>query len=442
MTNDQRNVDILNKAGRTQLSRREVLRRGALIGGGAALAVGLGSRGTRGALAQGKAQVRLATWAGQEEAAELQRVIDAVNQASTTFEIVSEPSPADYYTKLQTTLAGGTSADLFWLSQEYVASYADREALLDITDRIAADQSPAANVEDYFPSVFQTAQYDGRTFGLPWISQPVMLYYNPALFQAAGVAEPDANWDWTAFKDAAAKLTNPSQGVYGTSFNDWPPIQMFIWQAGGEVVSEDLTSCPIDSPEAIQGAQFYADIIYNEQYAPTRATITEQGFGEMVKAGKVAMFYGGAADDLDYANKKDPKNAVLKTALVPKGPANRTTFAYTAETAINAKTANPDAAYQALVALTEGIHHWKIVAPRQSLANVDTIVASVPDKAASAPTIVEALPEMRAFRVIPRQVEWDQAYLDYFKDPLFNKEGTAEELAAEAKPELEDLLPS
>ena len=95
---------------------------------------------------------------------------------------------------------------------------------------------------------------------------------------------------------------------------------MFIWQAGGETVAEDLASCPIDTPEAIAGAQFYTDIIYNPEYAAPEDVITEQGFGEMVKAGKVALFFGGAGDDLDYAAKKDPVNAVLKMAVVPKGP--------------------------------------------------------------------------------------------------------------------------
>jgi multiple sugar transport system substrate-binding protein len=392
--------------------------------------------------AQEKAKVRLSTWAGVDEAKELQGVVDKVNQAATAFEIVSEPNPADYYTKLQTTLSGGTAADLFWLSQEYVAGYADRGAVLDISDRLAADQSPAAKLDDYYPAVLQTAQYQGKTYGLPWISQPVVLYYNPDLFSAAGVNPPDDTWTWDTFKDAATKLTNKANGVYGTSFNDWPPIQMFIWQAGGEVISEDLTSCPIDTPEAVQGAQFYGDIIFNEEYAVPEATIEEQGFGEMAKAGKVAMFFGGAADDLDYAHKKDPKNAVMKLALVPQGPKNRQNFSYVASTSISAKTKNPDAAYQALVALTDGIHHWKIVAPRQSLANVDTIVASVPDKADSAETIVKALPDMRGFHIIPRHLEWDQTYLQEFKDPLYHKEDTAENLAKEVRPDLEDLLPS
>ncbi|MDQ3512079.1 MAG: sugar ABC transporter substrate-binding protein [Chloroflexota bacterium] len=440
MTHEPESIDALVS---TRLNRRSVMRGAASLGLSVpAIGAAMAARPER-VVAQEKVKVRLATWAGVDEAKELQAVVDEVNQAATTFEIVSEPSPADYYTKLQTTLAGGNAADLFWLSQEYVAGYADKGALLDISDRLAGDaESPAAKLDDYFPSVLQTAQYDGKTYGLPWISQPVVLYYNPALFDAAGVTPPDESWTWETFKEAAAALTDSAAGVYGTTFSGWPPLQMFIWQAGGEVISEDLTSSPLDSPEAIQAAEFYASIIYNEEYAPSEATIKEQGFGEMAKAGKVAMFFGGAGDDLDYAHTKDPKNAEMKVALVPKGPQNRANFAYTASTVISADTENADAAYQALVALSDGIHHWKVVAPRQSLANVDTIVASVPDKAESAPVILEALPDMRAFRVIPDQQEWDTVFFEQFQDPLFHGEGTAEELAQEVRPELEELMPT
>jgi len=437
--NDQRDELATSDSKPSGMTRRTVLGRATAIGVGAAAAGSLVRPG-RGQ-AQEKVQIRLATWAGQEEAAELQLVIDQVNQAATTFEIMSEPNPADYAVKLQTTIAGGTAADLFWISQENIAGFADGEALLDITERLGADESPAANLDDYIPGILQTAQYGGATFGLPWISQPVMLYYNPALFDVAGIGYPDETWTWDTFKEAAGALTDPAAGVYGTAFNGWPPIQMFIWQAGGDVISADLASCPIDTPEAIAGAQFYQDIVFNEQYAPSEATLAEQGFGEMAKAGKIAMFYGGAADDLDYAHKKDPANAVLRVALVPQGPQSRATFAYSAATAIFAGTENPDEAYQALVALTEGIHHWKIVAPRTSLANAETITASVPDKADSAAVIAQAVADMRSFHIIPDQAEWDTTFAEIFAMPLYAREGTPEELAAEAKPELEDLLP-
>jgi multiple sugar transport system substrate-binding protein len=394
-----------------------------------------------------KVTIRLATWAGVEESQELQAVIDKINAQATTYQIVHEPQPADFYTKIQTNLAGGTAADLIWLSQEYIAGYADKGVLLDISDRLAADTRPAAKLDDYFPDVLQTAQYNGRTYGLPWVAQPVMLYYNPKLFADAGVEVPNDNWTWDEFKTAAEKLTRDTNGdgsvdVYGTAFNSWPPIHMFIWQAGGEVISADRATSPIDSPEAIAGAQFYKDIIYNPKYAAPQNVITEQGFGELAKNGKVAMFFGGAADDLDYAHTKDARFAEMTVALVPKGPQNRQTFAWTASTVINAATQNPDAAYQALVDLTEGVHHWKIVAPRKSLASVDVITASVPEKQASAEVILKALPDARAFRVVPRQSEWDTAFWERFQDPLFQGKGTVEELAKAARPQLEALLTS
>ena len=392
-----------------------------------------------------KVKIRLATWAGVDEAKELQAVIDTINAKATTFEIVQEAQPADYYTKLQTNLAGGTAADLLWLSQEYIAGYASKGALLDITDRLAKDDRPAAKLDDYFPAILQTAQYEDKTYGLPWIAQPVMLYYNPKMFADAGVEPPNENWTWDDFKAAAQKLTKDTNGdgtpdQYGTAFNSWPPIHMFIWQAGGEVITEDRTQSPIDSPEALAGANFYADIIYNPTYAATEEVIKEQGFGELAKNGRVAMFFGGAADDLDYAHTKDPKFAEMKMALVPKGPKSRATFAWTASTVINAATKYPDQAYDALVELTEGIHHWKIVAPRKSLATAEVIAASVPQKQDSAAMIIKALPDARSFRIVPKQSDWDTVFWEQFQDPLFHKKGTAEDLAKQAKPDLEAAL--
>lgn len=393
-----------------------------------------------------KATITLATWAGADESKELQAVIDKVNAAATDFQIVHQSIPADYYTKVQTMIAGNTAPDLMWLSQEYVANYADSGAIMDITSQVARlSDMPAAKLDDYYPGSLAVAKYAGKLYGLPWIAQPVVLYYNPDMFQKAGIKPPDESWTWDTFKDAAKKLTikDASGNVtqYGTSFNGWPPIHMFIWQAGGEVIAPDLKSSPVDSPEAIQGEQFYADIIYNPDYAVPEAVIKEQGFGEMAKAGKVAMFFGGAADDLDYAYQKDPKNAKLVMALVPKGPKDRTTFAWTAITAVSTQTKNPDLAVKAMVALTDGIHHWKVLAPRKSLASADVIAASVPGKKDSAAVLLQAAQSMRSFNIIPKHSDWDTVFWEQFQDPLFHKKGTTADLAKAVRPKLEELLP-
>jgi multiple sugar transport system substrate-binding protein len=388
-----------------------------------------------------KVTIRLATWAGVEEAAELQEILDEINAAEERFQIVHEPAPADYYTKIQTALAGGTAADIFWLSQEWIAGFAQQGALLDITDCVGQSDNPAANMDDYFPEILKTARFEERLYGLPWIAQPVVLYYNRAIFDEAGLDHPNMDWTWQEFEQAAATLTQDMDGdgqndQWGFIMNGWPPPQMFVWQAGGEVVTNDLSASPVGSPEAIEGFQFYADMIYDDVHTPPEAVVQEQGFGEMFKAGKIAMFMGGAADDLDRAEGLD-----VGVVPVPAGPAGRPTFAWNASTVVAAQTENPDLACEALVKLTDGIHHWKIVAPRQSLATAEAISEAEPRKSASAEAIAEAVPEMRAFNIIPRQQEWDTVFWSDFMDPLFHDQATAAELAGEIQPELEALLP-
>jgi multiple sugar transport system substrate-binding protein len=412
---------------------------GACGGGGG----GSPATGSSGAPTE-KVKLRLTTWAGEDEAKELQSlVLDKINAASKEFEIVHEAAPADYYTKLQTSLAGGTGADFLWLSQEYVAGYASRGALLDLTGLLGASDSPAAKIDSYFPEVVKPAKYQDKLYGLPWISQPVVLYYNPKLFDSAGVKYPDESWDWAMFMDNAKKLTKDTNGdgkpdQYGFTANGWPPVHQFIWQAGGEVISPDLKSSPIDSAEAIRGVEQYASLIWNQQCCPSEATLAEQGFGEMFKAGKVAMFMGGAADTFVGLGK-------VGASVVPKGPANRANLAYVAVTAVNAKTKNPQVAAKALAALTDAIHHWKIVAPRPDLANAETILQSIPQKwqeqkKDQVAAIVAAAKDMRAFNIIPRHQEWDELFWREFQDPVYHKKGSAADLAKTARSKLEALM--
>jgi len=388
-----------------------------------------------------KVTFRLTTWAGEDESKELQEIVlDKINASQSEYEIVHEAAPADYYTKLQTGLAGGTGADFMWLSQEYTAGYASRGALLDLTELLKTIDAPTAKIDRYFPDVIKTAIYQDKVYGLPWISQPVVLYYNPKLFDAAGIAYPDDTWDWAKFSETAKALTHDDQ--YGFSANGWPPVHMFIWQAGGEVITPDLASSPIDSPEAIAGVEFYKSLIFNPACCPTEDTLAEQGFSEMFKAGKVAMFMGGASDTFETA---DGVALEVGASVVPKGPKSRTSFAYTASTVVNAKVKNPELAAKALVALTDGIHHWKIVSPHMDLATAEVVKASFPEKwqAQKGPqvdAIIAATKDMRSFNVVPRHQEWDDLFWREFQDLVYHDKGTVADLAKAARPKLEAVL--
>jgi multiple sugar transport system substrate-binding protein len=389
--------------------------------------------------------ITLSTWAGVEEAAELQTILDEINAGNSEFQIVHEPIPADYYTVMQTQLAGSVGADLYWVDQDNM-SLAAEGVFLPLDDCLAdAPANSAGDVNDYYPGILQIAQIEDSVYGLPWIAAPVVTYYNKDLFDAAGLEYPTSDWTWDDFRSAAETLTQDTNGdgaadQWGFIANGWPPPHIFVWQAGGDLLADDLSSSPIDDPAVIEGLEFYKSLIYNPAISPSRETIAEQGFGELFKAGKVGMFMGGAADDLDRV-----PDLNVGVVSVPRHPTtgDNTTFAWSAATVISRNTQNPELACQALIQLTEGIQKWKIVSPRVSQGTKEHLVESEPRKEASADAIIEASQNMRAFRIFGEFKEWNTVLWDEFLNPLFNDETdlSVAELAAEVRPDLEDFLP-
>ena len=402
----------------------------------AALLAGCGTKQS------GKVTLRLTTWAGNEEAAELQKILDDINSKNSDFEIIHEPAPDEYTTKLMTTLSGGSGADLMWLSQEWVPNLASKGALLDITDYIKNDSThSAAKLNDYFPAILQIARYQDKYYGLPWIASPVVLYYNPEMFKLAGIAPPSASWTWQDFLSASAKLTIPGK-QWGFTINDnWPPPAIFIWQAGGEIMDTKTNTCPIDSPQAIEGLKYYFGMLGDDKHCVPTSIVKEQGFEKMFKAGKVAMFAGGAADNMSNDDNLDNKLFTPQIAALPKGPVGKnTTFAWSAVTAINSKTANPEIAYKAFIQLTEAIHNWKIIPPRKSLATVDTLAKAPHKTKENAEAIMTILSDMRCYNNIPRQTEWDDLWYKQVLESLRTNLKDVENVVKQARPKLEALL--
>ncbi len=397
-------------------------------------------------LAQEPVTVRISTWAGVDESAELQQRIDVINASQSDYQIVHEPIPSDYYTQVQTQIAGGTGADLYWMDQNNMALAADGVFMAVDECAVVADAEPqtAGDLNDYYPGILAVNRFEEHVYGLPWIAQPVVLYFNRGLFDAAGLEYPQAGWTWNDFMDMARALTLDTDGdgntdQWGFTNNGWPPPFIFVWQAGGELINADFTAAPIDSPEFVEGFEFYLNTAYNPELSPSREVIAEQGFGEMFKAGRIAMFMGGAADDLDRVEGLD-----VGVIHVPAHPetGSITTFAWNASTVINANTQNPEAACAALVALTEAIQSWKIVSPRISQGTVEHLVASEPRKAASAEAIIAASQDMRALPIFGNYAEFDAVFWSEFWGPLLNGETdlSVAELAAEVRPDLEATL--
>ena len=198
----------------------------------------------------------------------------------------------DYFTKLQTVVAGGSATDTFELNYENFVTYASKGALYDMGPLMAADS-------EFDPSVFNTMaleafEYGDTQYGLVESFSNTVLFYNKALFDAAGLDYPDASWTWTDELQAAEQLTNADAGVYGT----YAPIQFWefyktIEQNGGSIFNNDKTEVVIDSPENVETLQWMIDKIEKYHVTPSDAQMSGQSDGDLFKAGKIAMLRTG-----------------------------------------------------------------------------------------------------------------------------------------------------
>ena len=346
----------------------------------------------------GPVELKIATWANEREAKEFDDVLAKVNSGQDKYKLTQMVIPKDYYVKIQTMTSGNQAPDLFWLAQEYIPAYAENGAIVDIKDKLA-NQSKV-DMNDYLPGSLDTAKYKDKTYGLPWIGQPYVVYYNKAMFKDGGIAEPTMNWNWDEFYNDAKKLTK--NGNYGFATTGSLPTSIFTWGEGGDIVAKDGT-VTLDSPESIEGLKVATKIITDPSatmpYQEAKSVGVEQGFVD----GKIAMMVGGANDDVERKVREAGEKFEVGMAVMPAGSKNHVTFNWTASTVISSQSKNQDVAFEALLDLTNAMTEWKV--PSAFKSKVGKIGDINPDKKYALDVILKSSEISRGFNNVVQQNE-------------------------------------
>lgn len=383
--------------------------------------------------------VKLAVWGAAQETNELMQIINRINDANKdTFKIEVINIPSDYYDKLQVMIAGGTPPDIFYLDHSWTPAFAARNVLLELDSLIEND--PDIDLNDYFPNALLSAQYNGKTYGLPWIAQPVVMYYNRTMFDEAGLEYPDGTWDWDKFLEVAKKLTQDVDNdgridKYGyIQTNGWPPLEMWVWQNGGRVFSEDGKKILLDSPEAVEAIQFMADLVNKHKVSPDASTIEQMGnIGDFFRSGRIGMFFGGAADGFYEIKAFD-----IGVAPVPFNK-EKATMSWVANLHIFRGVKNKEVVWKAYKQILDGIHHWKIVPPRRSLAaDIRAVEPRMPEDRVK--PILESMEYARSPIAVVNQNQIGAAFTDYLWLPVLRDKKPAAEAVKALIKAVEPLL--
>ncbi|MEU0739179.1 extracellular solute-binding protein [Streptomyces sp. NPDC006134] len=110
------------------------------------------------------------------------------------------------------------------------------------------DGTEALAEQDKFqPSLIEQAKYEGKTYGVPLVTDTLALVYNKELFAKAGVEVPRT---WDDLKKAAATIKDKTgaDGYWGSTAGYY--AQPFLYGEGTDTVDAEGKKITVASPEA------------------------------------------------------------------------------------------------------------------------------------------------------------------------------------------------
>lgn len=180
------------------LTRRELLRNGALISGAAALSPLMSAN----ALAQ-DTTMRLYWWGSPIRAERTQGVAKLFEAANAGVKINGEVGGNDYWQKLTTMLVGGNAPDIFQLEPGRFADYARRKTTVPLNDYLGK----VIRTDKLTPGVMDLGTVDGVVAGMPLSINAFSLFYDENVFKKAGLTPPGAHTTWDDFAKLCIDLT-------------------------------------------------------------------------------------------------------------------------------------------------------------------------------------------------------------------------------------------
>ncbi|MEW2491987.1 extracellular solute-binding protein [Streptomyces nodosus] len=253
------------------------------------------------------------------EAPVYQALIKDFEKANSKIKVKYVNVPFDQAQNKFDTAAGATGApDVLRSEVGWTPAFAKKGYFLPLDGTEAlADQAK------FQPSLIEQAQYDGKTYGVPLVTDTLALVYNKALFAKAGITEAPKTWDELKSDAAKIKAKTGVDGYWGSTQAYY--AQSYLYGEGTDTVDAGAKKITVNSAAAKKGYGTWLSLFSGKGLH--QADTTADAYAHIQDAfinGKVAAiiqgpweitnFYGGSAFS-DKAN--------LGIATVPAGSSGK-----------------------------------------------------------------------------------------------------------------------
>jgi arabinogalactan oligomer/maltooligosaccharide transport system substrate-binding protein len=218
---------------------------------------------------------------------------------------------ANYKTAAQS----GQGPDVLRSEVAWVAQLAKNGLIMDLSGTDLAKDSA-----DFLPAAQGSTQYEGKTYGVPQVTDTLALLYNKKLLSAAGV-QPPRTWD--ELKQIAPKLGNEKAFFLN---NDAYYALPFIYGEGGDLLDTQGKKITVNTSNSVRGIQTAKGLL--DAHAAETALDQANAYNNMkaaFSAGDAAMIVDGPWVIVDLVKGNaftDPTNlgiAELPGATAGKG---------------------------------------------------------------------------------------------------------------------------
>lgn len=243
--------------GTRTFSRRDFLKIGGAGLAGATLLGGPLTACNGGGGQQGDGPAQIIFSFGPDDSGTLQELVDRFNreyegEIEVEYREMSRITD-EYFDELTSDFGAGASppidvigGDVIWASE-----FANNGWIEDLTRRMYTDYSP--RVPDAFlDAPITSCSFENKFWGVPWFTDAGLLYYRQDLLEESGFDAPPTTWD--GLKEMANKVKQDAGTRYGFVFqgaNYEGGVTNgleFIWNAGGRVLTGNITVNDPDKP--------------------------------------------------------------------------------------------------------------------------------------------------------------------------------------------------
>ncbi|MFC4453824.1 ABC transporter substrate-binding protein [Deinococcus sonorensis] len=237
----------------------------------------------------------------------MEGLIKQFNSTHPNIEVKAQAQPwGTTWQQLPSLVASGRSPDVVVINEDQITGFVARGAVSPLTP--AELKSAGIDQSRFYGPLFKTADYKGKSYGVPISSVAYVMFYNKDLMKKAGLDPNKPPRTREEFLKAAQACTVDKNGkkagqdgfdaknldTWGVSlYNNWVGSRLAyaaILQNGGSLVDKDENAA-FNSPQAASAVQFLVDLV--SKYNVARPNSTEEAELAAFSQGKVCMFPSG-----------------------------------------------------------------------------------------------------------------------------------------------------